>query len=247
MNKWLLVSLLTTLIAAIAEGVYTVSEIESIVVHHVMPFWTFPQNHHQYGVLLLLPADKKIHLVPEKPGTLNQKNEYTRGSYNKKLIDGDALVGINYAVARPSADGKQHTEAQLIKKLPDMLAWYKVQFNTHPATLLLYTRGTPCSDCTIEIAYARQYLFPNGQFVVAYTKNLVNSYMTPSVNCKNRNYLRKFYHVAVLCVKERYDNFVGKDQCIEDDFTVNCAHHDQRYGALYERKKEYKERKFPKH
>ena len=247
MNKWLLVSLLITLNAAIAEGVYTVSEIDYIVVRHVMPFWTFPQYHHQYGVLLLLPADKKIHLVPEKPGTLNQKNEYTSGSYDKRLIDGDALVGINYAVARPSSDGKQHTEAQLIGKLPYMLKWYEVEFKTHPAALLLYTRGTPCMDCTAEISYARQHLFPWGQFFVAYTKNLVNSYMTPTLNCKYRNYLRYRYNVFVLCVRERYDNSVGKDQCIENDFEVNCAYHDQRYGALYEKKKEYKERKFPKH
>ena len=112
MNKLLLVLVLITLNAAIAEGVYTLEDIEKIVVHHVMPFWTFPEYHHQYGVLLLLPADRKIRLVPEKPGTLNGKNEYTRGSYDKKLIDGDTLTGINYAVARPSADGKKtHRDA----------------------------------------------------------------------------------------------------------------------------------------
>ena len=119
MNKWLLLLLLITLNVAFTKGWYTEEEIDKIVVRHVMPFWTFPKYHHQYGVLLLLPENKEIKLFPENPGTLNNaKNEYIRDSYDRELIEGDVLLSINYAVARPSADGKTHAEPQLLDKLP---------------------------------------------------------------------------------------------------------------------------------
>lgn len=228
MNKLLWILLLIALNAVITEGSYTTDDIDSIVVHHAMPFWTFPQDYHQYGVLILLPADKSqgIKLVPS-PGVLNEKHEYS--SYDKQLIKGDVLVGINYAVARPSEGGNVHTETQLLDQLPYMLKWYEVEFKTHPTAVLLYTRGTPCTGCTDAISYARKYLFQNGQFIVAYTKNLVNSYMDPTLNCKNRVLLRWYYEVSVLCVKEQYNENIGKNQCLEDDFKVPCNEHNQVY------------------
>ena len=230
MNKWLLLLLPITLNTAFAQVWYSEAEIENIVVQHAMPFWTFPQNHHQYGVLLLLPENKVINLVPENPGTLNARNEYTRDSYDRELIEGDVLLGINYAVARPSADGQLHTEAQLLRKLPIMLGWYEIQFRRSPSALLLYTRGTPCSGCTDAISFARRYDFPNGQFVVAYTVNMITPYMNPTLNCKNRVILRYHYGVAIICVRERYDANAGRNQCLENDFQVACEDHNSVYG-----------------
>ena len=224
--------LLMTLHSAITERQYTSQDIKGIVVNYAMRFWKFPHNHYQYGVLMLLPADKNIQLQPV-PGVLNeQRNEYSQ--YNEELITEDILVGITYAVARPSANGQLHTETQILPQLPTMLAEYRKKFLVDPAAILLYTRGTPCTGCTDAIAFARKSHFCNGQFVVAYTINIDNQYMGPIINCKNRNILRGL-DAPVLCVKEQYNENIGRNQCLEDDCNTLCDEHNLLYGRYAQR------------
>ena len=224
--------LLMTLHSTITEEQYTSQDIKGIVVNYAMRFWKFPHNHYQYGVLMLLPANKNIQLQPV-PGVLNeQRNEYSQ--YHEWLIKGDILVGITYAVARPSADGQMHTETQILAQLPAMLAKYRRIFSVEPAAILLYTRGTPCPACTDAISFARNSHFRNGQFVVAYTINIANSYMGPIINCKNRNILRGL-DAPVLCVKEQYNENIGRNQCLEDDCNTLCDEHNLLYGQHAQR------------
>ena len=224
MSKWLPVLLLAVLTAVSTEGWYTIKDIQSIVVHHAMPFWTFRrEGHTQYGVLMLLPGAGKIQLIPT-PGTLNSHgNGYT--TYNKQNITRDTIVGFNYAAARTSERGDKHTETQLLRLLPEMLNGYYREYSRYPPAVLLYTRGTPCTDCTRAINHAGYKIYPVGQFVVAYTTNMVNRYQNLTINCENRKYLRH-RKIGVVCVKEQY----RKKQCIEDDYKVECNLHRKEFG-----------------
>ena len=42
-------------------------------------------------------------------------------------------------------------------------------------------------------------------------------------------YLR-YHYIGVVCVKEQYNANVGKHQCIEDDYKVNCKLHAKEFG-----------------
>ena len=222
---WMLL-LLMTLNFSITMGQmqYTSEDIRRIVVNYAMRFWTFPKDHDQYAVLILLPVNKNLQLEPV-PGRLNAKtNEYSQ--YNEELFIGDVLTGINYAAARSSANGGLNTETQILDQLPTMLAKYRKKFVMEPAAILLYTRETPCPACTTAISFARNNHFRNGQFVVAYTINIANSYRSPIINCENRNFLRGL-DAPVLCVKEQYN---GQNQCLEEDCNTMCIEHNFLYG-----------------
>ena len=199
-----------------------------------MPLWSYAGTWTQYGVLLVLPAYKRTHVNPDRiqmvPSPWVKDDDKGDLVYSPKVkCAGDVYVGLNYAVARPSDKGKIHTETQLLSKLPQILnnPIYRNQRKPErdPPAVILYTRATPCTDCTNAIIQARnQNLNSVGQFIVAYTDNMENSYMNPKINCENRNRLRKSKNpVQVLCVKEEYDATVGIDQCNEDDRChVNC-------------------------
>lgn len=225
MNKWLWILLLATLTAVITEGLYTAQDIQSIVVNHAMPFWKFRRDGtNQYGVLLLLPDKryiKGLELLPS-PWTLYVDmygDRYT--TYDPYLIKGDVIVGFNYAAARTSVKRDSHTETQLLQHLPEMLSHYETGVWAPPAAVLLYTRGTPCTACTKAITNARNIVFTSGQFIVAYTTNMVNKYQDPTINCKNRKFLRE-KKVHVFCVKE----LESQKQCIEDD-KISCEKHNK--------------------
>ena len=61
-RMWPWILLLMAVTSAIADGRYTYDDIQRIVVQHAMQFWDFPQGYYQYGVLILLPADKNSRL-----------------------------------------------------------------------------------------------------------------------------------------------------------------------------------------
>lgn len=174
-----------------------------------MRFNNFPrQGTRQYGVLMVLPANHHMVLNPDEVAVMQHR-------YNA-----DLALGNNYAVSRPRHG--QHTETQLLFHLPTLIHNYQVAFGAYPPAILLYTRGTPCYDCATAIALARNNIFPNGQFVVAYTTNRVNNYMTPTINCQNRRWLRQ-QQVQVYCVPENHN------QCHEND-NIPCVQHNHRYG-----------------
>ena len=145
MNKSLWILLLTAITVTITDGQYTNADIHRIAVQHVMDFWNFPaQGRLQYGVLMLLPpAGNPIALQPT-PGNWDRNGDYI---YNHQLIRGDMIVGTSYAVARPSR--------LLLGQLTPLMATYFRAFGQQPAAILLYTRGTPCTGCTGDIAFAR--------------------------------------------------------------------------------------------
>lgn len=88
------------------------------------------------------------------------------------MIIGNTIVGFNYTVARTSNSGDSHTETQLLHLLPQMLKDYHRVYSKSPPAVLLYTRGSPCPDCTKAINYAGYNDYVRGQFVVAYTTNI---------------------------------------------------------------------------
>lgn len=212
MHRWSWTLLLVPLLSITADAVYTQLEISNIVRELAMSFRSFPgRNHVQYGFLLILPADHLVGLHPDARHVAN---------YNA-----DVLLGNNYAVARTRRG--RHTEPQLINLLPQLLQNYRAAYSMDPPAVLLYTRGTPCSDCTNRIAVARHNVFPGRrrQFIVAYSTNMNNNYMTPTINCENRNLLREHNFVEVYCVPEPGT----ANQCLQGD-TVPCDQHNRRYG-----------------
>ena len=236
---WLWVLIVVALTSTGTQGLYTDAEIQNIVRELAMPFWSFARPGWQYGVLLLLPAGKKthdgregIHLVPT-PADRNANGQYT--TYNQRLLKrgGNVLVGFNYAVARPSDDKTQHTETLLLSELPGMLDLVH-RYGVQP-TVLLYTRATPCKTCTSAINKVRiQYYGRLDQIVVAYSFNTDNQdYMTPEINCEQRQELRSF-NVQVMCVREQYAN-ARQNQCIEND-NISCSQHNQRFSTPAPRK-----------
>lgn len=219
MWQWIL--LLMTLSATITDGRYTGADIRRIVQDRVMQFHNFPeQGRQQYGVILLLPPFERTQPRQQLPEIRIQGPAQRIQDHSH-----DMLLGVNYAVARPS-NGGGHTETQLLTRLPDLLHTYKGQYNNRNPTILLYTRGTPCTDCTnaLEIErYCTRYSLHQDQFVVAYSTNMENNYMSPTLNCKNRNYLwRK--NIEVYCVQEPQTN-----QCREND-NIPCRQHNRRYS-----------------
>ena len=90
-----------------------------------MPLWSFEGTRTQYGVLLVLLANKWTHVNPDRiqivpsPWVKDDKGDLVFSP--KVKCAGDAYVGLNYAVARPSDKGKIHTETQLLSKLPQIL------------------------------------------------------------------------------------------------------------------------------
>ena len=240
-RMWLSIMILVALTPTSTEGLYTDEEIRNIVVKHAMPLWSFGGTWKQYGVLLVLPANKRTHRYPDRiklvptPWIKNNRGEYV---YSPQIVSaGDVYVGFNYAVARPSDGGRLHTETQLLSRLPQILnniiyGKYEGQ-KTDPPAVILYTRATPCTDCTNAIIHARnQHLNSVGQFIVAYTVNMQNRYMDPKTNCEMRNLLRNLRNpIQVLCVREEYDPTVGLDQCNEDD-RIPCQLHNKFFGQL---------------
>ena len=240
-RMWLSILILVVLTPTSTEGLYTDEEIRNIVVKHAMPFWSFAGTWKQYGVLLVLPANKRtyrnpdwIKLVPT-PWIKNNRGECV---YRPRIVSaGDVYVGLNYAVARPSDEGRLHTETQLLSRLPRILnnpiyRKYKGQ-KTDPPAVILYTRATPCTDCTNAIIHARnQHLNSVGQFIVAYTVNLRNNYMNFEIDCEKRNLFRNSCNpIQVLCMREEYNSLVGLYQCNEDD-RIPCQLHNKFFGQL---------------
>ena len=233
---WLWILAVVALTSTSVEGIYDVHEINQLVLQLAMPMWRFAQPGWQYGVLVLLPPNKRTHANPDRiwlipfPGRRDARGDYITFNDHLKRNGGNVLVGINYAIARV-ADG-QHTETRLLDQtlLGGMLDKLNrlVRPNGLPS-ILLYTRGTPCGDCTNAIIAAReQFQGRVDQFVVVYSVNMQNRYMTPSGNCENRNHMREA-QVQVICLREQYDASAGQSQCMEDDFQVPCDQHDQRY------------------
>ena len=212
-RMWLRILLLVILNAAITDGQYTREDIHHIVQHiqtmvkgqHRFP--DFPeQGHHQYGFILLLP-----------PKTENQPQMHVKGP--AQLIRNNheyMLLGVNFAVARPHGNFAFtfHTETQLLNHLPDLLDTYRNQYQTNP-TILLYTRATPCGDCTHAIKMESDCLryFGHHWFVVAYSTNMISKRngMNYYSNCVNRQKLRR-NKIAVYCVPEPNTN-----QCKQND------------------------------
>ena len=172
-----------------------------------MRFDNFPRDgDRQYAVLMVLPANHNFVLHPNP-------NRQRVTHYNA-----DVLLGNNYAVSRTHFG--QHTETQLLRHLPTLLTNYRRRFRANPPAVLLYTRGTPCSKCTAAIDNTRFTVVRHGQFIVAYSTNMVNNYMNPTLNCQNRNTLRRLGGIDVYCVRERN----SYNQCAEDD-TIPCFRH----------------------
>ena len=191
--------MLIPLIIVTTDAVYTQNEITDIVTRYAMQFHNFPRHgDRQYAVLMVLPANNNFVLNPNRQ-RLNRYNA-------------DVLLGNNYAVSRTRFG--QHTETQLLRLLPTLLNNYR-----NPPAVLLYTRGTPCSGCTQAIVQTRRRNFRQGQFIVAYSTNMVNKYMSPQVNCENRNVLRGYSGIDVYCVPEP-----DKNQCREND-AIQCIWH----------------------
>ena len=210
MHKLPWILLVVSVFYVTTDAWYTGEEISNIVTSLAMRFRDFPRgNQVQYGFLMVLPADHRVVLDPDKSNVVN--------------FNSDVLLGNNYAVSR-TRRGK-HTEPQLLSHLPTLLQNYRSYYGMDPPAVLLYTRGTPCWDCTNKIAVARHAVFPGRrrQFVVAYSANMVNSYMTPTINCENRNLLRHHNYVEVYCVRET------QNQCGQDD-AIPCEQHNQLYG-----------------
>ena len=164
----------------------------------------------QYAAMMVLPTNED-RLDPHPPAH----------------IQGDVLMGNNYIVARPhleeGAERRTHTEKLVLDRMHILLHNY---IWTTPPTVLLYTRGTPCAGCTnaiINTVNEVRQTYSKMQFVVAYTTNMVSSYMTPTSNCENRNRLRLHNYIDVYCVQET------RNQCREDD-SIPCAQHDVLYG-----------------
>lgn len=211
MNKLSWMLLMIPLISITTDAVYTQDEISNIVTRLVMRFRFFPrQGDRQYAVLMVLPAGHNVVLNPNQRRVMRNR------------VNADVLLGTNYVVSRTHFG--QHTETQLLSHLPTLLSNYRTAFRADPPAVLLYTRGTPCSGCTEAIDRTRYNVFRQGQFVVAYSTNMVNEYMNPTLNCQNRNTLRRYSGINVYCVSER-----GRNQCREDD-TIPCFQHDQLYG-----------------
>ena len=212
MNRFAWLLLLITLISNTADAQYTQAQISNIVKRLAMRFSNFPRKgERQYGVLMVLPADHNVVLDPNETEVMRKPYQY----------NADNALGTNYAVSRTRFG--QHTETQLLSHLQTLLYNYTVKFGVEPPAVLLYTRGTPCPDCTVIIANKRQELYPDRsrQFIVAYSTNMVSGYMTRSINCENRNYLRDNYDVEVYCVPES-----NSKQCREDD-TKPCGQHEE--------------------
>lgn len=208
MNKlpWML--LLIPLIFITTDAVYTQEEISNIVRNVAMHFRRYPiEGIRQYAVLMVLPADHNVNIV-------NLVQERLR------RIDANMMRGSSFGVARFRRSNGQHTEPRVLSLLPTLLDEYRVAFGADPPTVLLYTRGTPCSDCTRSILNARDNFLPRREFVVAYSENMFNRYMNPTLNCQNRNTLRVF-DIDVYCVREP-----GRSsQCTENDNLPACFQH----------------------
>ena len=205
MNKLPWILMLIPLIIVTTDAVYNQNEIADIVTRYAMQFRFFPRHgDRQYAVLMVLPANNNFVLNPNR-------RRVTR--YNA-----DVLLGNNYAVSRTHFG--QHTETQLLDHLPTLLTNYRNTHGANPPAVLLYTRGTPCSKCTQAIDNTRYNVFRHGQFIVAYSTNMVNNYMNPTLNCQNRNTMRRYSHIDVYCVRERN----RPNQCAEDD-TIPCFRH----------------------
>ena len=120
-----------------------------------------------------------------------------------------------------------HTEIQLLARLPTLLANYKRAHGTNPLAVLLYTRGTACFGCTQAIIQTQCNFFPQGQFIVAYLTNMVNNYMNPTINCKNRHNLWN-NNIAVYCVWEPGHKSTRKvlSKCMTVGFisSYTCVH-----------------------
>ena len=144
MWSWISILLVIAQTSAVADGRYTYDDIQSIVVNHAMQFWDFPRarGYSQYGVLIPLPVDKRSRLLLH-PYPKIQKH-YNRQLYHTNYKD--MLVGTNFAVARPSNGGDNHTEAQLL----NILSIHQSLLGGKSA-VLLYTKGTPCKNCTDDI------------------------------------------------------------------------------------------------
>ena len=204
MNKLPWTLMLIPLIIVTTDAVYNQNEIADIVTRYAMQFRFYPRHgDRQYAVLMVLPANNNFVLNPNR-------RRVTR--YNA-----DVLLGNNYAVSRTHFG--QHTETQLLDHLPTLLTNYRNTHGANPPAVLLYTRGTPCSDCTQAIVQARRSNFRQGQFIVAYSTNMVNKYMTRQINCENRNVLRGYSGIDVYCVPEPH-----KNQCMEND-AIECIWH----------------------
>ena len=62
-RTWLSIMVLVALTPTSTEGSYRDEEIRNIVVKHVMPLWSYAETWKQCGVLLVLPADKRMHTM----------------------------------------------------------------------------------------------------------------------------------------------------------------------------------------
>ena len=137
---------------------------------------------------------------------------------HENIANTGLLLGDNFAISRPHKN--QHTETQLLERLPALLSKYRSTFgNNAPPVILLYTRWTPCFRCARAIAQLRYLKYSGGQFIVAYSINVMNEFMSPIINCQSRQFLQNFAQIDVYCVKEP-----GENQCQEDD-SIPCFQH----------------------
>ena len=193
-----------------AQYKHSKPEIATIVKKYAMLFHCFPElGKHQYGILMVLPpVGHNFALQPSNWNAIRQRINPNTG----------LLLRDNFAVSRPH--NGQHTETQLLVQLPTLLNNYRNTHGMNPLpAVLLYTRGTPCSGCTQAIVQARRSNFRQGQFIVVYSTNMVNKYMTRQINCENRNVLRGYSGIDVYCVPEPH-----KNQCMEND-AIECIWH----------------------
>ena len=213
MSRWLWILLTVQAIVTITDAGYSEPDVQRIVRGIITPeFQTFPMTDmqrrvpRQYGVLMVLPAGHFVAL--------------DHGPNGPQIINNDHLdlhLGFNYAVAKPaqiSRKKKIHTETQLLQYLPTLINNYRAAANgLYPPAVLLYTRATPCSDCTQAIIQARQSTFRErmGQFIVAYSANMLMNGMN---NCENRRSLWR-NEIEVYCVREVPFNSYSQGQCTE--------------------------------
>ena len=174
-SKLLLLLLVIAVVTDTANGKYEDSLITEIVKDRIMQnkyFHCYPliqPGFKQYAVLMILPEppQKTWHLLPsvEMGNVLPSYKHASAPSHP-----------VNYLVARrwwPDSDTVEEAEQVLMKHIQGLYETWKSQFFfKETSTILLYTKMSPCQDCANAIKEYRQKLFPEQQFIVAYSDSL---------------------------------------------------------------------------
>ena len=127
-----------------------------------------------------------------------------RNINNRYPVQPGPQVRVNYMVARPDTPNearqrrrqRQHAERKLLDNSGQLLQKFENQFG-RPAVALLYTRATPCPQCTNALLTAKRLLdqkYPQARIPISVVYSTdpkwQNSGMTTEINAQNRQKLR---------------------------------------------------------